>query len=121
VLADSSPWKPTGYRVSCQRAPRDADTVRTQPGFKRSRLLSLSTFSDKLRRATVDTALFRNRFVAALAENIFVPYASSNSKTFELYRILISWKKPIYTLPNETNAALVDLGAQLIDSLVTSK
>lgn len=92
-----------------------------KPALEEDRLLYLSPFSDKLRRATVDTAEFRNRFVAALAEHIVVPYAAPHSKTFELCRFLISWKKPIYTLSNETNAALVDLGAHLIDDLVTSK
>jgi predicted Rossmann fold nucleotide-binding protein DprA/Smf involved in DNA uptake len=89
--------------------------------LEEDRLLYLSPFSDKLRRPTVDSALLRNRFVAVLAEQILVPYAGPNSKTFDLCRVLISWKKPIYTLSNETNAALVDLGAQLIDGLVTSK
>ena len=82
------------------------------------RLLYLSPFSDKLRRATVDTALFRNRFVAALAEQIVVPDAAPNGKTFGLCRHLISWKKPIYTLSNEVNRDLTALGAQLIDGWI---
>jgi predicted Rossmann fold nucleotide-binding protein DprA/Smf involved in DNA uptake len=90
--------------------------------LERGCLLYLSPFPNKFRRPTVDTALIRNRFVAALAERILVPYAAPDSKTFELCRLLISWKKPIYTLPNEKNAALLNLGAQLIEeNLLTSK
>ena len=83
--------------------------------LEEGRLLYLSPFSDKLRRATVDTAQFRNRFVAAMAEHILAPYASPQSKTFELCRELKSWGKPLYMLSNDGNAALIDLGAQLID------
>jgi predicted Rossmann fold nucleotide-binding protein DprA/Smf involved in DNA uptake len=53
------------------------------------RLLYLSPFPDKLRRPTVDTALARNRFVAALAKNLLVPYAAHNNKTFGLCRLMI--------------------------------
>ena len=83
--------------------------------LEEGRLLYLSPFSDKLRRATVDAAQFRNRFVAALAEKIVVPYAAPESKTFELCRLLKSWGRSLYTLANDGNAALIDLGAQLID------
>lgn len=80
------------------------------------RLLYFSPFSDKLHHATVETALFRNRFVAALAERIVIPYAAPNSKTFDLCRLLISWGKPIHTLTNQANAALMDLGAHVVDT-----
>ncbi len=48
--------------------------------MEEGRLLYRSSFPDKLRRATVETALFRNRFVAALAERIVVPYAAFSSR-----------------------------------------
>jgi predicted Rossmann fold nucleotide-binding protein DprA/Smf involved in DNA uptake len=96
--------------------------VQHRSALEKGRLLYLSPFPDKLRRPTVETALIRNRFVAALADKILVPYAAPDSKTFELCRLLISWKKPIYTLPNEKNAAFLNLGAQLIEeNLLTSK
>lgn len=78
-------------------------------------LLYLSPFSEKVRRATVDAAQFRNRFVAALAEHIVVPYAAPGSKTFELCQILISWGKPLSTLPNKANGALLKLGARPLE------
>lgn len=83
--------------------------------LKEDRLLYLSPFSDKLRRPTVDSALLRNRFVAALAEQILVPYASPNSKTVDLCRQVKLWGKSMYTLVNDGNAALIDPGAQLTD------
>lgn len=83
--------------------------------LEEGRLLYVSPFSDKLRRPTVETALIRNRFVAALAEQIIVPYAGPNSKTFELCRLLISWGKPLTTLPNKASGALLKLGARPLE------
>ncbi len=83
--------------------------------FEQGRLLYVSPFSEKLRRATVETALLRNRLVAALADQIIVPYAAPDSKTFELCRLLISWGKPLTTLPNKANGALLKLGARPLE------
>ena len=52
--------------------------------YTQNRLLLLSPFSDKQRRATAHTSLYRNQFVAALADRVVVPYAAPSSKTFEL-------------------------------------
>lgn len=82
--------------------------------LEEGRLLYLSPFSNKLHRPTIDSALLRNRFVAALAKKIVVPYAAPDSKTFELCRLLKSWGKSLYTLETDRNAALVNLGAQAI-------
>jgi hypothetical protein len=86
-----------------------------KPALEKGRLLYLSLFSDKFRRATVDAAQLRNRFVAALAEHIVVPYAAPTGKTFQLCRHLMSWGKPLYTLGNETNAGLLKMGGRLLD------
>jgi len=80
------------------------------------RLLLLSPFPDMLRRATVQTATYRNRFVAALAECIFVPYAAPTSKTERLCSDFLVRGKRIYTLENEANLHLLDAGAQPITS-----
>jgi predicted Rossmann fold nucleotide-binding protein DprA/Smf involved in DNA uptake len=76
------------------------------------RLLLLSPFPEKLRRATVETALSRNYVLAALADRIFVPYAAPSSKTFEFCRVLVSWHKPLYTLANDANTGLLALGGR---------
>src|SRR5438093_4671296 len=44
------------------------------------RLLLLSPFAEKLRRATADLARKRNEFVAALADAVFVAHAAPGSK-----------------------------------------
>lgn len=85
--------------------------------LQEGRLLYLSTFPEKLRRPTVDTALARNRFVAALAKNLIVPYAAHNSKTFDLCRLVVEWKKPIYTFAHDAGTLLLNLGAQPVDAL----
>ncbi len=97
--------------LQAMRIPSEHKTA-----LEKGRLLYLSPFSEKARRPTVDIAFKRNQFLGALAERIFVPYASPSSKTFELCRLLISWRKSVYTLANEANAALIDLGAQSIDA-----
>lgn len=83
--------------------------------LEEGRLLYLSPFSEKLRRPILDAAQFRNRFVAALAERIIVPHASPNSKTLELCQLLISWGKPLTTLPNKASGALLKLGARPLE------
>lgn len=80
------------------------------------RLLLLSPFPDKLRRATVQTSLYRNRFVAALAERIFVPYASPASKTEQLCSDFLARGKRLYTLESDANLHLISAGAQPMTS-----
>jgi predicted Rossmann fold nucleotide-binding protein DprA/Smf involved in DNA uptake len=84
--------------------------------LEQGRLLLLSPFSGKQRRATVEAALFRNRLVAALADRVFVPYAAPSSKTFELCRAIESWRKLIYTLAGDANASLLGVGAKPLPS-----
>jgi len=74
------------------------------------RLLIVSPFDEKLRRGTVQTALYRNKFVAALADRIFITYASPNSKTEAFCRQVVEWGKKVYTF--EENKNLLKLGAQ---------
>lgn len=78
------------------------------------RLLILSPFIEKERRTTVDMAVYRNRFVAALAERVFVAYAEPGGKTEAFCREVIGWGKPLYTLAGEANANLFALGARPI-------
>jgi len=74
------------------------------------RLLLLSPFEKKQNRPTVKTSLIRNRFVAAIADKIFIAHASPNSKTEKLCREIITWDKPLFTLESEDNKNLIDLG-----------
>jgi predicted Rossmann fold nucleotide-binding protein DprA/Smf involved in DNA uptake len=80
------------------------------------RLLLLSPFPDKLRRATVQTSLYRNRFVAALADRIFVPYAAPSGKTEQLCSDFLARGKRLYTLESEATRHLIEAGAQPMTS-----
>jgi len=76
------------------------------------RLLVLSPFTEKRHRPTVQMAFYRNQFVAALADEIFVAHAVPNSKTEQFCREVLAWRKPLYTLKSDANANLIALGAK---------
>ena len=76
------------------------------------RLLILSPFDGKVKQATEATALFRNEFVAALADNVFVAYAAPVSKTEAFCKQILEWCKPLFTFDDSETAALRDLGAR---------
>ena len=80
--------------------------------LEKGRLLFLSFFRSHRHRSDVEMATRRNRYVAALAEKIFIPFAAPGSKTEYLCRELIAWEKPVYTIANEANENLVKFGAQ---------
>lgn len=76
------------------------------------RLLMLSTFGDRIKRVTEDTAQIRNDFIAGLADKIFVAYASQGSKTESFCRKIIEWNKPLFTFDSPENRALLAMGAR---------
>jgi predicted Rossmann fold nucleotide-binding protein DprA/Smf involved in DNA uptake len=65
------------------------------PAFKAGRLLILSPFPPGEKRITSALAEERNRFVAAFADRVFVPYAAPNSKTLALLNTLRADGKPL--------------------------
>lgn len=79
--------------------------------LKEGRLLFLSPFGPKVRRATAETAVARNEVVAALADRVFVPYAGVASKTEALCRKVLEWGKPLLTFDSSENNSLIALGA----------
>jgi predicted Rossmann fold nucleotide-binding protein DprA/Smf involved in DNA uptake len=79
------------------------------------RLLILSPFGEKVTRATKKTALFRNEFMARLAEYVFIAHAVQGSKTEALCRKVLAWRKPLLTFDNPENATLIELGASAFD------
>ena len=79
------------------------------------RLLLLSPFADAIRRADDETAQQRNRFVAALADRIFVAFAAPRGKTEFFCREIVAWQKPLYTFAGNANENLLALGAKPID------
>ena len=77
------------------------------------RLLILSPFSDKPTRITAETSVARNRFVAALANAVFVAHAEPRGKLETLCREVIAWGKPLYTFDDTANAHLIALGGRV--------
>lgn len=80
--------------------------------LEQGRMLLLSPFADKERRATVETAMLRNCFVAAVAGAIFVAHAEPQSKTEQFCREVLAWQKPLYTLAGNANGHLLTMGAK---------
>ncbi len=80
-----------------------------------SRLLFLSLFPAKEKRMTVETSEIRNRFVAALADEIFVAHAAEGGK-IEAFccELAAAWGKPLTTLKSDASANLVALGVRLV-------
>jgi predicted Rossmann fold nucleotide-binding protein DprA/Smf involved in DNA uptake len=101
---------------------RSLGGIRLPNEYKKSldqgRLLLLSPFPDKLRRATVQTSLYRNRFVVALADHIFVAYAAPSGKTEQLCSDFLARGKRLYILESEATLHLTTAGAQPIASFL---
>jgi predicted Rossmann fold nucleotide-binding protein DprA/Smf involved in DNA uptake len=79
--------------------------------LEQGRLLILSPFDDTQTRITTETSVARNRFVAAIANAVFVPHAEPQGKLEQLCREVIAWGKPLFTFAE--NVHLVALGAQM--------
>ena len=77
-----------------------------------SRLLLLSSFTEKLHRVTANLAQKRNELVAALADVVFVAHAAFGSKTEHFFHDVLSWGKPLLTLESDKNASLIARGAR---------
>lgn len=92
--------------IERMRIPADERTP-----LEQGRLLLLSPFAAPQRRMTAETARRRNRFVAALADSIFVAHAEQDSKTEALCREVLAWGKPLSTLASAANTRLIDMGA----------
>jgi len=54
-------------------------------------LLFLSPFIDEPKRATTETALRRNEFVAALAHEVFIAHVATGGQTEKVANLLAQW------------------------------
>ena len=66
-------------------------------------------------RVTVETAAVRNRFVAALADALFVAHAAPGGRTEEMCREAIGWGKGLYTFEDRANENLLAMGAVAVE------
>lgn len=95
--------------------PRSIETVRIPSQYRKpladGRLLILSCMDSRQKRITTETAIVNNRFISALSEAILVPYAAPSGKTEALCSELASWGKKLYTVQNQQNHKLIQIGA----------
>jgi predicted Rossmann fold nucleotide-binding protein DprA/Smf involved in DNA uptake len=96
------------HRLSTSRLP--IDWLRAIDG---GRLLILSPFGLKDKRVTTELATERNRFVAAISDEVLIPYAAPGSKTETLALSLLAAGKRVFTF-NERPAPLLDAGATVV-------
>jgi predicted Rossmann fold nucleotide-binding protein DprA/Smf involved in DNA uptake len=82
-----------------------------QPAFSGGRLLILSPFEPKLKRVTAALAEARNRFVADLADRLFVAHAAPGSRTMTLCDELHGRGKPIVTVADPANSDMAKFAA----------
>ena len=95
--------------IENMRVPRE-----WRPPISEGRLLVLSPFGRSQRRATAALAAQRNDLVAALATEVFIPYAAPGGKTESLARRNATAGKVILTLDSPANANLLALGARAV-------
>jgi predicted Rossmann fold nucleotide-binding protein DprA/Smf involved in DNA uptake len=110
---------------------RGIERMRIPPEWKKplaeDRLLILSGFLPEKHRVTAELAQARNRIAAALADKVFVAYASPGSKTETFCRDVIGWGKLLFTVDCKENQVLLNLGtvpisanAPLVPSIMDS-
>lgn len=94
---------------------RSIEEMRLTPAYKKllseGRLLLVSPFPEKYRRVTVQNSLLRNRFVCAIADEIFIPYAAPGSKTEQFCIEILSGNQPLFMLDSDYNTGLIARGA----------
>ena len=87
-----------------------------KPALAAGRLTLVAPFPDSVRRVTSETALMRNRWVAAAADTVLIAHAQAGSKTEALAREVSGWGRPVYTLDHPANVNLVQMGAKAYSS-----
>jgi len=83
--------------------------------FDSGRMLILSPFSDSVTRIKKETAAYRNSVAAALADEIFLPFATPEGKTEKFCLELLALGKPVFTLDSFETQNIIDRGAQPVD------
>jgi predicted Rossmann fold nucleotide-binding protein DprA/Smf involved in DNA uptake len=81
-------------------------------GLSDGRLLILSPFTKNDRRMTADISRSRNRFVAALADQVLVAHAEPGGKTEAFFLQLLTCNKHLWTIASKDNEHLIASGAR---------
>jgi predicted Rossmann fold nucleotide-binding protein DprA/Smf involved in DNA uptake len=95
------------HRLSTSRLPRE-----WRKAIDAGRLLLFSPFRQKDKRVTAQLAAERNRFVAAISDEVLFPYAAPGSKTEALALDLLKSGKPVHTF-SERPGSLLAAGARV--------
>lgn len=69
--------------------------IELRSAFDAGRVLFLSPFGGLVKRVTKESAAQRNEFVAALADDAFIPHVSPNGETARIVEMLSAWKVSI--------------------------
>ena len=104
-------WCPA-KRLTTTRLPKEYANA-----LSKGRLLMLSPFGERTKRADEQTARVRNEFVAALAGRVFVAHAASGGKTESFCQKVRGWGKPLFTFEDPCNITLINLGARPFSGL----
>jgi len=70
------------------------------------RLLILSPFPPEMKRGTSADGTFRNRFVAALADEVLIAHASTGGKIERLAREVAAWGKRVQSISGHKERAV---------------
>jgi hypothetical protein len=73
--------------------------IECRAAFELGRILFLSPFSEAPKRVTKDSAHRRNEVVAALADEVYIPYITPGGRTAYLVEMLNRWHVPVIPAP----------------------
>lgn len=85
----------------------------TKP-LAKNRLLIITPFNDKITRVTQGTSNIRNEFMAEIADEIFVAYASAGGNVERLFLKWLKKEKKVSTFDVPENNALIAAGAKQV-------
>lgn len=97
-------------RLNASRLP-----IEWQKAIDSGRMLLMSPFDEKQKRATAGLAAARNRFVASIADEVLIAHAHRGSKTEALCQEVLASGKRVYTFNDPANLHLVAMGALPIE------
>ena len=98
--------------VSDRRRRSEIDAT-TAVSDRRRRSETAATVPNTAKRVTAQLAAERNRFVAAISDEVLIPFAAPGSKTEALALDLLASGKPVYTF-GDRPGPLLSAGARLI-------
>jgi len=96
-----------------RRSEIDATDRRSEIDVAGRRSETAATVPNTAKRVTAELAAERNRFVAAISDEVLIPFAASGSKTEALALSLLASGKPVYTF-SDRPSPLLSAGARLI-------